>query len=264
MISIKKENNSIVFRFFNIKLTIKNKNYFSKIFTPIAIKFKLFNVKKKNYKYIVPMGVNCTYSLKFRKHYDFVESYMFNYADIRNQDKYIEALYDIDNIFPNNFEFYEPRTMWLNTKYDILFHGRSAEKDLMDENGNHIEDKVKKDFEELVERMKYLLQKTKDTFNTKEKKLFVYCYQNIKDEETANFSQKLYKYLSEKSENFDFLIIICSYKTFPDINKMQEDYENVYVRQVFPQTEDYDWAKTMEEFAPEILKGNDGKKLKCD
>ncbi len=249
--------NKKIIKIFNIKISISNKDYFSKITSILLKKFNFFFPNKKKYKYIIPIGENCLFSINFNRFHKFVDSTLLNWADVFDYEKIPEILKKPELIYSEGFSYIKERNMYLCKKYNISFHARSYPSELLNPDGEIDELKKEKEFEELKSRTKYLTQKTQNYINSKDKKLFVFLSDKIKNHSDIQTLDTVFGSLASISENFDILFICISDTENENINLLQLKYKNLFVRQIKPEKEKLDWVKILCEFSPETkLKQN--------
>lgn len=236
-----------------MKVSIKKKNYLQKVWSYILNKFAFLYRNKRLYDYIVPLGDNCKYSTKFHYFYKFVDSTLFNWAEIIDKNNLEEIIRHPENIYSEGSVYNEGRNMWICNKYNISFHGRSLPEDLLVD-GVIDETKKQEDFDELHSRLNYLIEKTQKIFASDKKKLFVYTYEEYDYDENPDFLRNLYKLMNELSSNFDFLVITHSDCRFDSLENLTKELPNFYVRTIFPKTKDTDWSLVNCEFTPKFKK----------
>lgn len=253
MIKNNKKNKSLDINLGFLKISVKKKNYLQKIWSYILNKFAFLYPNKKLYDYIVPLGDNCKYSTKFHYFYKFVDSTLFNWAAIIDKNNLEEIIRHPEEIYSQGWEYEKDRNMWICKKYNISFHGRSLPEELFTD-GVFDESKKQADFEELRSRLNYLIEKTQKIFASKEKKLFVYTYEENDYDENPDFLRNLYKLMTEISSNFDFLVITHSDRKYESLENLTKELPNFYVRTIFHKTKDTNWSLVNCEFAPKFKK----------
>lgn len=262
MITKNEKTNSFDIKFFNLKISVKKKNYLRKIYAFCLKKLSFCNPQKRLYDYIVPVGDNCKYSTTFHHFYKFVDSTLLNWAEIYEYKYLNDIIKTPENIYTEGFTYDEQRNMWICNKYKVSFHGRYLPEDLQ-KDGFLDEKKMNEDYEELQSRLHYLIEKTKKIFVSQEKKLFVFTYEEYDYDGNTEFLKNLYNLLNSMSRNFDFLVILKSETKDEALENLSKENPNFFVKRVLPNDHDVCWAKINCEFVPKFKK-QQTKKLKYE
>src|SRR5262245_22497134 len=90
-------------------------------------------IKKRKYDHIVSLGNNCEYSFQFFTNYKFVEANLFSWVYVLSPKKLLDAIARPDLMFSEGIS--EPDWLYTCNKYEIKFHGRASDKELLDAEG---------------------------------------------------------------------------------------------------------------------------------
>lgn len=243
--------------FINIKIN-PQRNYLKHLYSFILRKFPHKKQHEKYYNYIIPLGKNCEFSVNFHKHYNFVDSTLFNWSYIEDNNCLLMALKHPELIFEEKNEYNYQNNMWYCSKYKLYFHGRSLPSEMQTNKQTNIEE----DFKELKDRIKYLAEKTARIINSDDKKLFVITLHINDFNKDINDLNLIINYLSEISKNFDFLIIIEKNNLSLLSDSIQQN-KNIFIRTVnnfapyYSIHKGFDpisWLKIFQEFKPLHIK----------
>ncbi len=231
------------------------------------------NVKK--YKYIIPFGSNCDFSIKFLEYYRFSDSTFWNWVWAMDVDQQIRVFKSPEILFSNGRQYIKNGGgMWLCPDTKLCFHGKHFYNEMLNDDGTFNNQKLEEEFEELISRTKYLYKKTKRYMSSPDKKLFEYTllcsdYKNL--EKYIDKIKKLYEFLKSESTNFDFLII-TAHQNYSKVKKaFEKSYPEVYIRAVKSVWEnkgqgllrdETGWLNIFKEFQPEKIQKSKFKTIK--
>ena len=214
---------------------------------------------------IYSLGMNCEVAFQIQKYLGAIESSLFNWVLIDDDDLFIEALNNLDDIFQKK-HFHRPSpNMFMDEKYKMFFHSRHSAKELFDDNWNIINQTLYNETVfELESRIKYLKEKFKNQLSLAEDKMFLrkIWLPDLEIEEriiqinhTVGFIKNLYKYLNCNTNNFKLIIVVDKKHYFKELIALEDD--NLKIRAVdffspWDNTKDGadngSWAKIFEEF----------------
>lgn len=275
------QDNHKIYSFLGIKIKFKKgrkiKGYVLHRKREIHYKIKRFLAlfcPCKKYDFVIPIGMNCNFSEAFLKYFRFSDSTFWNWVYAYNCAETQIQVMDNPSIIFSQGAYYKD-LMWNCQKTNLRFHGRTKHNDLLKKDGSLNEDKLQEDLKELNSRIEYLHSKTQNYINSDKKKLFVYTLVAKNKSELPNCIESAktwHKYLSEKSKNFDFLIV-CARQYYNTIkNSIQTEQNNIYIRKVKSNYEKEQvlhldiigWADIFKEFRPKKIIKTKNKKLKYD
>ena len=83
--------------------------------------------------------MNCEVSFQIEKYLGKIDASLFSWAFIENEELFLDALNNIDNIFSDKISCAEQtEDMFWCEQYRIAFHGRTNKKLMLDDNNNII------------------------------------------------------------------------------------------------------------------------------
>lgn len=200
-----------------------------------------------------------------------MDASLFSWAFVKDDEKFLQALENIDDIFSNDVSFAENTTdMFLDTKYNISFHGRTPKNELFDEEGNiKDEKKYQETLAELKSRLAHLKEKFKKDFESEEEKIYlkkIYIAENANDYKDIQSAKKiiikLYEYLKSKIPTGKFKLIIIMENKYLDNEIKELENDHLFIRAVAffapcDATEcgadNYGWQKIIKEFYSESI-----------
>lgn len=222
-------------------------------------------LKMKKYDNIISLGTNCEFSAMLYKYHHFVQGHLFTWCRYFDNDKFLESLKHSDEIFTQGVE--GPDYLYKCKKFDVYFHGRANWGELLDEQGNLVEGRVKEDTADLLSRIAHLKDKFKYTLADNSKKLFViktdasYAWVKSFIEIIDTISQKPYDILIiTTKDNYDNFKELESEHVFVRTLKKFAPLEEAAVRR---ETDWVGWKRIFREFRPNY-KMKTYKKLKFE
>lgn len=267
---------------FGIKITLNSsfserKNKYFNILKAQLAKFLaricvIKNKSQKKYPHIVTFGKNCELAIEITKAQNKVESTLFSWSAYENKDVFLNAIKNPNIIFSQDASHLETINMFKCNATSIAFHGNKMPSELYDNDGTINKEKYEIEKQSTFDKIKYLADKNEKIYCSSEHKLYALSV-DYKDEQDIHFIKNLYNYLSTKNSNFDMLLIIENDKFCQELEKLQNEYKNLFIRKVcfftknepivLPFRYHYDWMKIFTEFVS-TAKNAKKKKLKCD
>lgn len=217
-------------------------------------------------KKFVSLGTNCEVAFQIEKYQGYIDSGLFSWAFVLDDEKFLRALENIDDIFTHGVHFHMPSDdMFYDEKYDITFHGRTPRSEMFDQAGNLINPAAYDAcLSELRSRLEHLKERTKQTFASADEKIFLRKIEMQPDAngefpyaQVANFIGRLYDVLSRQvcKGTFKLVIVLEKRHLVPDIQKLERG--GIFIRGVdylapFYDTKDgadeNSWRKILHEF----------------
>lgn len=217
-------------------------------------------------KKIISLGMNCEVSFQIRKYVNEFYPSLFSWAFIMDDELFVEALNNIDDIFQNEISFHMPtEDMFLDEKYRMTFHGRTPKEKLFDEGGNIKDLKL---YDETVTELKSRLGHLKEKFKTdlKSEDEIIYLKKILIEpdlekwggkEKLLRIIEELYDYFNNKGHERQWKLVIVLEKKyyFPELEEIGK--RGLFVRYVdffapVDNTKDgadnTGWRKIIEEF----------------
>ncbi|MBO5523409.1 MAG: hypothetical protein J5986_07015 [Roseburia sp.] len=214
---------------------------------------------------LISLGMNCEVSFQIEKYVEKLYASLFSWAFVMDDDLFLEALNNVDDIFSNEISFHMPTgDMFLDEKYRITFHGRTSKEKLFDENGT-IKDRGLYDetVEELKSRLVHLKEKFKEDLVTEDEKIYFKKILIEPDFETWGGKEKLERIINGLSDYFlkngnagNVLVVVLERKyNKPEIKELEKN--GLFIRCVdffapVDNTKDgadnAGWRKIIEEF----------------
>lgn len=129
-------------------------------------------MEKKN---IISLGMNCEVSFQIEKYVNKLDASLFSWAFIENDDLFLQALENLDDIFEGDISFNaSSEDMFWCERFRIAFHSRTNKSLLFDAEGNIIDQKLyDKNLAELKSRINYLKEKFKKQLKSKDEIFFI-------------------------------------------------------------------------------------------
>lgn len=233
------------------------------------------NFKVKKYKYIIPFGMNCDFSIKFLEYFGFNDSTFWNWVWATDVNQQIRLFKNPKLLFSNGKTFIpNGGGMWCCHETNLNFHSKHFYNEMLNENGTLNSKKLEEDYKEIISRMNYLYQKTIKYMQAPEKKLYEYTlmcndYKNI--DQYIERIKLLYEYIQDQSNNFDFLIIVAKQNYKKVQAAFPSNLQNVYVRAVKSTLVDHrqglvddniGWLHIFKEFQPQKIQKSKIKTIK--
>lgn len=81
-------------------------------------------IGRKRFEHVLHLGFNCETAFRFYHKWGFVESSLFNWANVRDLDTLTAALEDLESICNGSLELMPESRMWLCANSNVYFHGR--------------------------------------------------------------------------------------------------------------------------------------------
>ena len=224
------------------------------------------NWLKRSKNKLISLGYNCEISFQIQKFRKPFESSLFSWVYSLNNQKFINALWNLDDIFTDQIHFHLPTdNMFYDEKYDLVFHGKTNKKEMLDETGNIINQKnYDACVDELKSRLKHLKEKFRKDFVSDYEKIYfrkIEIYPDWVNEEfykeIIQFIKDLHEYFKEKVKTggFKLIIVLEERYSIPEIKELECD--TLFIRTVrfyapYDNTKDgadYEsWRKILEEF----------------
>lgn len=218
-------------------------------------------------KKIISLGNNCEVSFQIEMYQGYLDSGLFSWAFTLNDDKFLLALENIDDIFMNGVHFHMPSDdMFYDEKYDITFHGRTLKTLMFDSEGN-IKNQTAYDecLAELKSRLGHLKDKAKQDFISDSEKIYLRKVEICPEPDgtfhysrAIDFISRLNLILDQKVLNgtYKLVIVIEKQHLTPALQALQTD--KLFLRTVDYFAPFYDtkngadhesWRKILLEFA---------------
>ena len=204
------------------------------IIEKILIKLNYINsyFKIKKYDDIIPLGYNCSVAYNINRVHKYLESHIFNWTYIADDNLFLDVLSDLNTIFNDGYIYSKDCNMFVCKRTKILFHCKSLSSDIINENEKIYKKNIENEFFDLNGRTRYLICKFQKILATSESILFVHSLKpfEIKDlQKKINFINNLYILLKNKTKNCN-LLIICEKNVYKDLkNKINRE---IYLREV--------------------------------
>lgn len=167
-------------------------------------------------KKLISLGNNCEVSFQIEKYQGDIDSSLFSWAFTLNDEKFLCALENIDDIFTHGVHFHMPSDdMFYDEEYDITFHGRTPKDRMFDHEGK-IKDQAAYDetLAELQSRLNHLKEKMKQDFRSDDEKLYLRKVEiwpeadgTFRYERVIDFLQRLNLLLERKSPNGSYKLV---------------------------------------------------------
>ena len=170
---------------------------------------------KHKYDVYVSLGYNCEVSFRIQDYFKRkIDSYPFSWVYITDFEKFVRALFKLDDILKHEVEFL-PWGMILDKKYGLSFHPKINKKELFFEDGNLNLQKADEALAELKERFLYLLSKFKKLLASDKRTLFVI---KVRSEDLkSEWLKVLYSYLKDNYLTGNFKLLVVTEKSKVDI-----------------------------------------------
>lgn len=164
---------------------------------------------------LISLGMNCEVSFQIEKYLGKIEASLFSWAFIENEELFLNALNNIDDIFSSKISFAaQTEDMFWCEQYRIAFHGRTNKKLMLDDNNNIINETLYNEcISELKTRIDYLKIKFKKQLEAKEKTVFIKKLDVNHDISRAEkIIKALYDYFTQNSKygNWQLVIVVES------------------------------------------------------
>lgn len=276
---LKKEFSRYYIRFFGIKILINTKkNHLTQMKRKLSfLLYKLIFLiteKTKKYSDIVILGRNCEIATCYTRIHGYIESSLFCWSVYNNKEKFLTAIKNPQLIFSEEIDFLSDVNMWHCQKTDIIFHGSMRSEELLDKDGNLVEERVKQEKENTISKIKHLAQKNQKIYSSNEKKLYILTLDLETKEKDFDFINQIYNYLKTQNDNFDMVIIVEEKKYYDELKTLEAINKNLSIKQVpyFHCNESYDetfdyykkWTKILTPLKVSKNKIKTKRKLKCD
>ena len=214
---------------------------------------------------VYSLGMNCEVAFQMQRWLGTIESSLFSWVFILNDDLFLKALDNLDDIFRVR-HFHKPSSdMFIDEKYQICFHSRHNVKELFDDEWNITNQSLYKEtIDELESRIDHLKEKFKKQLVLNEDKVFLrkiwlpdvkFWEQRVQFKHTVEFITNLYKYLKNNAINNKLIIVVDKKHYCKELIALEDD--NLKIRAVdffspWDNTKDGadndSWAKIFEEF----------------
>lgn len=185
-----------------------------------------------NKNHLISLGMNCEVSFQIEKYLGKIDASLFSWAFIENEELFLDALNNIDNIFSGKISFAEQtEDMFWCEQYRIAFHGRTNKKLMLDDNNNIINETLYDEcISELRNRIGYLKTKFKKQLDADEKTIFIKKLEVNHDILRAeNNIKALYDYFIQNSKygNWQLVIVVESAYIY-DLQHLQNNKLFIY------------------------------------
>lgn len=220
-------------------------------------------MKTKKYDHILSLGKNCEAAFQFKRVFKFTESSIFNWAAIEDDEKFLQALDNLDLIFSDEIIEHDSVNMWQCKISRINFHGDRVPGELLDKNGKKSPEKTSEERENVKNRIVHLVQKLKAVWAEKSRQLYVVTVHKENSQEILEYVKRLTAILNRKTENFDLLVVIPDKK----YDKRLRAYKakHIYFRTLkhfspwlevtnLDKCDKDGWNKIYAEFAPAVIR----------
>lgn len=220
------------------------------------------------YDSVIPLGFNCQLAFNINRVHGYLESNLFNWSFIIDEERYIKALENPDLLFSQGYQYKYDSNMFECLATGVVFHGKNPVDEIKNDDPDIYHNNILREYEDVIGRTKHLSDKFRNLLNSSKRKCFMYVLdvKRIGTEKAFNFANSLYKLLKQKTENFD-LVIICEEECYNDLaNKIEESIKLRSVRYFAPISATTDknvtdikgWNKILNEF--KVIKPKDVKK----
>lgn len=139
--------------------------------------------KLQSSKSFISLGRNCEVSWMIQEYMGNLESSLFSWVAVIDEDLFLEVLENIDDIFKEEIHYHgKSPDMFIDDKYKLAFHGRTPRLEMFNEE-MRIKDIAlyNKTIIELKERVKYLKGKFIKQVEDADKYIFVKTYEITED-----------------------------------------------------------------------------------
>ncbi len=235
---------------------------------------KFIKRKKPLYDSIVPLGFNCQLAFNISRVHSYLESNLFNWVFVLDENRFLKTLDNLDLIFSNGYTYRKDTNMFECLVTGIVFHGKQTVDNIKNDNIEIYNANIETEYNDLLGRTKHLITKFKILMNSHKRKCFMYVIESkrLGIEQSVNFINSLYNMLLSKTSNFD-LVIICDKESYNDI--ICNSNKNVIYRKIEKlapisattdekQTDIIGWNKILDEFQVKIPDGYKKKKYKFE
>lgn len=113
----------------------------------------LARLRRRRYRWIIPLGINCESAFRFYLKWGFVESSLFGWAALSNLDGVLRALRGMDALLTGEVRYDGVSRMWKCLNTGVSFHGKSKF------GATPSEGELAADLKDLRERVAYLKKK---------------------------------------------------------------------------------------------------------
>lgn len=202
-------------------------------------------LKRSNNK-LISLGYNCEISFQIQKFRKSFESSLFSWVYSLNNQKFINALWNLDDIFVDQIHFHLPtENMFYDEKYDLVFHGKTNKKEMLDETGNIINHKKYDDcVAELRSRINHLKEKFQKEFFSDYEKIYFRKIEIYPDWMTEDFCEEIIQFIKDLHEFFLKKVKVGGFKL---IIVLEEQYLNSEIKLLECDTL---FIRTVKYFAP--------------
>lgn len=217
-------------------------------------------------KKIISLGMNCEISFQIERYVNEWYSSLFSWAFVVNDDDFLKAIKNIDDVFTNEVHFHLPTVdMFMDEKYNIAFHGRTPKGEFLSEDGSIIDMvKYNEALDELKHRLNHLKNKFKSDLHSSDEKIYIKKYLIEPDIETWGGKERLillinqlYSYLEKETggENYKLVVVLSKRDDVLEVTEIER--ERLFIRFVDHWAPYYDtrngadnesWKKIFEEF----------------
>lgn len=168
-------------------------------------------------KRLISLGMNCEVSFQIKKYCPSLYASLFSWAFVINDDLFLQALDNIDDVFSNGVHFHLPTDdMFMDEKYQITFHGRTSKLDMLDKEGNIVNrEKYDEALDELISRLAHLKSKFKTDLMSADEKVYIKKIMIEPSLEEWGGEAHLFeiicslkKYFSEYSSNSTLVVVV--------------------------------------------------------
>ncbi len=130
------------------------------------------NNKKKR---IYSLGMNCEVTYQIERFFGTIDSCLFSWAFVLDDNLFLEAIKNINDIFEHDVHFHMPSAdMFIDEKYQITFHGRTNKQEMFNEEDQIIDmNKYNDAIAELTSRIDHLKTKWKKQTSCEDKTVFI-------------------------------------------------------------------------------------------
>ena len=161
---------------------------------------------------IISLGMNCEVSFQIERYQQPFYSSLFSWAYICNEHKFLDALYNIDDVFSNGKHFHLPTSdMFMDEKYDIAFHGRTSKSEFLSEDGKVINGEVyESTLRELENRLNHLKEKFFADLISDDEKIYIkkVPLSSVPIDLIVDYVKQLKQYFTQHARNWKLVIVL--------------------------------------------------------
>lgn len=162
-------------------------------------------------KKIISLGMNCEVSFQIERYVDKLDASLFSWTFVENDELFMQALNNLDEIFENNISFnVTSEDMFWCERFRIAFHGRTNKSLLFDSDGNIINQELyDTNLAELKSRISHLKDKFKEQLQSNDEIYFIKKLEVNNDIQRAkDIILQLYDYFETYSTNGVYKLFI--------------------------------------------------------